>query len=539
VIELVDVPPALAAVLPARLAALVDAETRRREGLHPLAIRVIGPDAPLPEPAVDAPTPRPIQVVFAHDRARRVAALRLGVEVVIALPPPSPQADAAALVEALDELEVLLARHLEARRRAELAAADQRDLAALLELSRALNDRADVDRVLVHITNMVAELMRGERCSVVLLDDDGREGYVVAASDDPSLHGHRITVDAYPEIAEVMRTRAPLFVEDVARAALFEPVRAQLQGKPVGHAILFPMLLGENIAGVIHVRGAAPRQSILSPRQLQLGELVANVAAIVLRNARLYQTVRERAERVLTARARAERRIRQLESYQRFFDLAGDGLVIVDVHGRFLFANREALRIFGFDPRDLRRLGLLDVASEAGEPAARALVDGVRAGLNGVRVEVEVVRATGDVAILAVATALLGAPEAGEPADAPRDPHTAILSLRDVTRSRTVERALATAQERLELTERQAALVELAGGVAHELNQPLTSILGSAELMERLLEPEHRARGQLERVLREGDRLAEMVRRLGRITEYRTKPYVGATQILDLGGSGS
>jgi hypothetical protein len=29
------------------------------------------------------------------------------------------------------------------------------------------------------------------------------------------------------------------------------------------------------------------------------------------------------------------------------------------------------------------------------------------------------------------------------------------------------------------------------------------------------------------------------VRRLGRITEYRTKPYVGATQILDLGGSGS
>jgi PAS domain S-box-containing protein len=537
VIELVEVPPAVAAALPARLAPLVDAETRRREGLHALEVRVLGPGAPLPAPAYAANAPRPIHVVFTHDRARRVAALRLGIEVVIALPADATD-DASWLVDALDELEVLLARHLEARRRAELAAADQRDLAALLELSRALNDRADVDRVLVHIANMVAELMRGERCSVVLLDDDGREGYVVAASDDPSLHGHRITVDAYPEIAEVVRTRAPLFVEDVARAALFEPVRAQLQGKPVGHAILFPMVLGDHVAGVIHVRGAAPRQSILSPRQLQLGELVANVAAIVLRNARLYQTVRERAERVLTARARAERRIRQLESYQRFFDLAGDGLVIVDVHGRFLFANREALRIFGFDPRDLRRLGLLDVASEAGEPSARALVDGIRAGHNGVRVELEVVRATGDVAILAVATALLGAPEVGETADARRDPHTAILSLRDVTRSRTVERALETAQQRLELTERQAALVELAGGVAHELNQPLTSILGSAELMQRLLDRDHRAYAQLERVLREGDRLAEMVKRLGRITEYRTKPYVGATQILDLGGGG-
>jgi hypothetical protein len=38
----------------------------------------------------------------------------------------------------------------------------------------------------------------------------------------------------------------------------------------------------------------------------------------------------------------------------------------------------------------------------------------------------------------------------------------------------------------------------------------------------------------VETILKEADRMAEIVRKIGRITHYETKTYVGGTQILDL-----
>jgi hypothetical protein len=44
-------------------------------------------------------------------------------------------------------------------------------------------------------------------------------------------------------------------------------------------------------------------------------------------------------------------------------------------------------------------------------------------------------------------------------------------------------------------------------------------------------DPHYRA---VDIILREAERMAEIVRKIGRITRYETKAYVGSTQILDL-----
>jgi len=76
---------------------------------------------------------------------------------------------------------------------------------------------------------------------------------------------------------------------------------------------------------------------------------------------------------------------------------------------------------------------------------------------------------------------------------------------------------------------------ELAGTAAHELNQPLTSVLGFAELLTRRgLPADDAQREALAAILREAERMAQIVRKIGRITRYETKAYVGSTQILDL-----
>ena len=48
-----------------------------------------------------------------------------------------------------------------------------------------------------------------------------------------------------------------------------------------------------------------------------------------------------------------------------------------------------------------------------------------------------------------------------------------------------MEQRLLDAQQKLQLSEKQALVAELAGAAAHELNQPLTSIIGYAQLIER------------------------------------------------------
>jgi len=84
------------------------------------------------------------------------------------------------------------------------------------------------------------------------------------------------------------------------------------------------------------------------------------------------------------------------------------------------------------------------------------------------------------------------------------------------------------------LAEKQALVSELAGTAAHELNQPLTSVLGFAELLHRRGLGDDSTREALAAILREAERMAQIVRKIGRITRYETKEYVGNRRIVDL-----
>ncbi|RYE83449.1 MAG: PAS domain S-box protein, partial [Myxococcales bacterium] len=97
-----------------------------------------------------------------------------------------------------------------------------------------------------------------------------------------------------------------------------------------------------------------------------------------------------------------------------------------------------------------------------------------------------------------------------------------------------MESRLVAAQEELKLRERQAIVAELAGAAAHELNQPLTSVMGYAEMIKRKLAPDAPAFAAADVILGEAARMAEIVRKLGTVARYETKSYVGQAKILDL-----
>src|SRR6185436_21151126 len=72
------------------------------------------------------------------------------------------------------------------------------------------------------------------------------------------------------------------------------------------------------------------------------------------------------------------------------------------------------------------------------------------------------------------------------------------------------------------------------GAAAHELNQPLTSIIGYAQLIQRQSAQEAAHLRAVGIILSEAERMAGIVKKIGKITKYETTDYVGGARIFDL-----
>jgi PAS domain S-box-containing protein len=114
------------------------------------------------------------------------------------------------------------------------------------------------------------------------------------------------------------------------------------------------------------------------------------------------------------------------------------------------------------------------------------------------------------------------------------EPSAIVLIFADLRDRLRVEERLAEAHKKLAFTEKQGVLAELAGTAAHELNQPLTSMMAYAELLLRQSEPGSPPAKAAEVLIREAERMAEIVRKIGKITRYETTAYVGHQKIFDL-----
>lgn len=208
---------------------------------------------------------------------------------------------------------------------------------------------------------------------------------------------------------------------------------------------------------------------------------------------------------------------------QRVIDSSFDAIISCDMRGRVVLFNRAAERIYG---RRSDEVVGTDVRSLYPEGTATRIMRQIRAG--GGRIEdlkIEIVDGSGTAVPVSFAGALIMEGET---------PVGSVGIFTDLREKMRMEKRLQQAQEQLLAQERQAIVAELAGAAAHELNQPLTSVRNYATLLRRLLQAGTPACAAAEVIEGEADRMAEIVRKIGKITKYETKSYVGKQKILDL-----
>lgn len=106
-----------------------------------------------------------------------------------------------------------------------------------------------------------------------------------------------------------------------------------------------------------------------------------------------------------------------------------------------------------------------------------------------------------------------------------------LVSIEDITKAKKYEQA------KLD-KEKLSAVLQTAGAICHEINQPLMAILGFSELL-----IDDAAHGQIhednvKEIKDQADRLAKITSKLMDITKYKTKKYL-RSQILDIDAASS
>jgi two-component system NtrC family sensor kinase len=303
----------------------------------------------------------------------------------------------------------------------------------------------------------------------------------------------------------VLATRAPFRVGDF-RQGLDPAIAAEV---PLRSILAVPMFAGEDLIGVLSI--ASPQVERFTRDDERVVSVIANQAAVGVQNARLHGFIRAGKQ-----------------EWEATFDAISDPIAVFDRQGRLLRGNQALAAYLGVPVTALRGLtcdaiGLCGAAFPACAVAAAAGSTCVHAEVTTPRERIF------NVTTCPVHHAAEGAAIVQIAKDVTHEIQTArrLRLMSDeiaATNGRllaTVERLKAT-QAQLLQAEKLSAIGQLVAGVAHELNNPLTSVIGYAQLLQEEIrggdgaEPGTPAglAHDLRRIAEESERAAKIVRNL-------------------------
>jgi PAS domain S-box-containing protein len=221
--------------------------------------------------------------------------------------------------------------------------------------------------------------------------------------------------------------------------------------------------------------------------------------------------------RNVTARKLAEQAVRDHDrQYRNLFESCQLPILIIDPRtAAIVEANSAACRFYGYTHEDLTHLGITDINVLGKKEVLREMHLAMSQGREYFsfrhRLSDNEIR---DVEVFS--------------GPIPFEGRTLLCSfVLDVTERKILE------EESLQRSKLEAVL-EIAGAVCHELNQPLMALGGYHELIRFNLDEQSSAKKYLVKAHKQAQRMADLTSRLMSITRYETRDYTGGKKILDI-----
>lgn len=387
------------------------------------------------------------------------------------------------------------------------------DVAAVLEASQALSSEILLPRLVERLMTVAMQNAGADRGLLILpyQNDYNIEAEALTDRDGIVLHHDRIPEPSAPEtiIRYAMRTQETVILDDAAKHNLFsdDPYLSRHRPRSV---LCLPLVRQGTLGGLLYLENTLASHVFTTDR-VRLLELVGTQAAISLENTRLYGDLQEREARI-----------------QRLFNANIIGIFTWNLDGRITDANDAFLQIVGYaradlEAGDMRWNSLMPVEWD---PKNDRVMEEMRATGVATPFEGEYVTKDGSrVPVLIGAAFFDGRPTEGV---------AFVVDLSDRERAeglaRDSERRYHEIQLALAHANRVTTMGHLAASIAHELNQPLSGVVVSAETAMLLLDetpniPE--ARTAITRVVRDGRRASQVFNRIHSLIKKTPPQKVG------------
>jgi two-component system, NtrC family, sensor kinase len=346
------------------------------------------------------------------------------------------------------------------------------ELFSLQELSYVLAESIELERIAEQVARYAARFLQAEGALVALVEEETGNLRVAAATGVLAPLQGRIMAAQDPGLVRLALSRERIEVSQATE----HPSVQLLEGEAVRSAAVAPLRSQGRPVGALAV--ADRREGPFTTEDLWLLSTIATQTSMAVANSRLFEMVR-----------------RSTEEWETAFDALTEGLGVVGSAGQILRANRALAQLAGVPAETLIGADFAAAVAEAAPLASELLAGAQRLERPG---SIELRREADGKRLRLTASPLWGPGAEG----------SLVILVEDVTEQRAMEAQLIQ-------NEKMASIGQLVSGVAHELNNPLTSIAGLAEL---LLEPAMRVpeptREHLRVIHDQAERAARIVRNL-------------------------
>jgi len=352
-----------------------------------------------------------------------------------------------------------------------------KELTVLYSIGQSVSSLLEIEELLERIVEAAVYITRAEEGFLLLRDPHADELYLRAAKNLGEQRAQHMRMPIDDTLAgQVIRTGKPVRLDKASAGSALKVktgflVRAILQ---------VPLTVGNAAIGVLVVDNQQVERTFSENDQYLLAAL-ADYAAIAIENARLYQEIKSSEAR-----------------YRDLFANAYDLIFTLDRQLRIQSINKVGPALTGYREDQLLGRPLREIAAPAAWGAAEQRFADLLMGQSIQPFELQLRRNDEEPLVLEASARLIQ--ERGRPG-----------SIHCIARNLTERRRL---EEQLIHAEKLSAIGQLVAGVAHELNNPLTSISGYTQLLLRDETLRGDIRDDLKHINVQAERAARIVQNL-------------------------
>jgi PAS domain S-box-containing protein len=379
------------------------------------------------------------------------------------------------------------------------------------QVSQAIRAAYSAETAAEAVLPYTDQLLSCSRASVALYDRQAGEACLLAVRTETETvlgKGERIPLD-WDWYLDALARGEMASIDDLAAAKPATGVLPTLYAEGVRRLISVPLMVQDELIGSLNLGMATLRR--LTAEQEEIARDMANQLGIAIHQARLHEQVELYAQGLEQSVARRTAALQASQArFRTIFENSAIGIALVESSEQVVVASNPALQeMLGYSAEELQGMKVSQFTHPDDLEARDALFDELMAGKRSqFRLERRYIRKDG--------TTIWVHPTVSAVRTAQGTTPYAIKMVEDVTEQRNAREALVQA-ERLTITG------QLGASLAHEINNPLQSVIGSLGLADEMVDPDDPVHPFLQLALEELERAAGIVAQL-RDLNRRSQP---------------